>query len=540
MQVTNKIRLYFNAIITVLSITFLYSCKQNSEGKTTKEVYQTKPNIVLIMCDDMGFSDLGCYGGEIETPNIDALAKNGFIFSQFKNTGRCCPSRAALLTGRDQHEVNMGWMTAVDEHREGYRGEISGSVPTIAEVLKQNGYATYLSGKWHLSLNESFMNDNPKPNGSWPFERGFDKTYGGLSGGGGYYKVKALYSNEKLIDSFPSDYYYTNSITENAIDYIENHDTDTPYFLYLAHYAPHRPLEAPKHRVEKCMERYAVGYDILRKERFNLLKNKGLLASEVIFPIHEIEFDNKRPTWDDLSKSKQDDWILEMATYAAMVEIMDDGIGAVVKAIKDRGMYNNTIFLFLSDNGATREGGEISKLAADLSNTPYRGYKQYTYMGGTSSPLIISHPSKFQNEENIIINDIAHITDILPTCLDMVDVQYLKEFKGEILSEIDGVSLKPTLKGTHLKARNLYFEHQSSCAIISNNWKLVRESKNTPWELINLKTDPFELHDVSKNFPNKVLELESEWNTWAKNNNVLPLENKPWNTRINYYNSLPK
>ncbi len=199
-----------------------------------------QPNIVLIMCDDMGFSDLGCYGSEIHTPNIDSLAMNGIRFSQFKNTGRSCPSRAALLTGRYQHEVGMGWMTAVDEHSPGYRGQISSEYPTVAEVMKENGYHTYMAGKWHVTVDGAF----DAPNGSFPVQRGFERYYGCLSGGGSYYKPKPLYDNMTKVNELPDDYYYTTAISDSAVSFVRQHPSDEPMFLYVAHYAPHLPLHA--------------------------------------------------------------------------------------------------------------------------------------------------------------------------------------------------------------------------------------------------------------------------------------------------------
>ena len=239
---------------------------------------QAKPNIILIMCDDMGFSDLSCYGGEVHTPHIDFLAENGIRFSQFKNTGRSCPSRAALLTGRYQHEVGMGWMTAVDEHRPGYRGQISDRYPTIAEVFRENGYHTYMSGKWHVTVEGAFT----QPNGSYPVERGFEKYYGCLSGGGSYYTPKPVFSGLQRITEFPKDYYYTTAITDSAVSFIRQHPVDEPMFMYLAHYAPHLPLQAPKERVEACREKYKAGYDVLRKQRFERIRRNGLIDIEDI------------------------------------------------------------------------------------------------------------------------------------------------------------------------------------------------------------------------------------------------------------------
>lgn len=497
-----------------------------------------KPNIVVIMCDDMGFSDIGSYGGEINTPNIDALSDEGIRFSRFKNAGRCCPSRASLLTGRYQHAVGMGWMTAVDEHRPGYRGQISGEVPTIAEILKDNGYSTYLSGKWHVTVDANYNGKvNPSSNGSWPRDRGFDEAYGGLSGGGGYYKVKGLMRNEKHITEFPDDFYYTHEITKHAVQFINEHDTDNPLYLHLMHYAPHRPLQAPKERVDACRERYKVGYDVLRKERLQRLKEKGIISFESVLPIHQREYRNKRPSWDSLSKKKKEAWITEMATFAAMVEIVDDGVREVVNALKQKGIYDNTIILFLSDNGATNEGGEISQLAADLSNTPYRYYKQFTYNGGVSSPLIIKAP-KYKKYKGEIRDELCHIIDVLPTCLDLAGVSYPTKFKEKSISNPDGVTLVPVLRNKKLTRRDLFFEHQTSCAIVSDGYKLVRVHDSTPWELIDLRNDPFETTDISKKDPMKKLELEKKWNAWAKANKVIPMETLPWVKRIAHYKRL--
>ena len=212
-----------------------------------QEKPDSRPNIVLIMCDDMGFSDLGCYGSEIRTPNIDALASQGLRFSQFKNTARSCPSRASLLTGMYQHDADMGWMTAVDEHRPGYRGEIAADVPTVAEVLKTGGYSTYMSGKWHVTLDAHF----DKPNGSYPVQRGFDRYYGCLSGGGSYWTPTPVYNDLERVTEFPEGYYYTTAITDSASVFIRRHDTEKPMFMYVAYYAPHLPLQAPEDRIEK-------------------------------------------------------------------------------------------------------------------------------------------------------------------------------------------------------------------------------------------------------------------------------------------------
>lgn len=489
------------------------------------------PNIILILCDDMGFSDLGCYGSEVHTPNIDELAEKGIRFSQFKNTGRSCPSRASLLTGHYQHDVGMGWMTAVDEHRPGYRGEITKEIPTIAEVMRANGYSTYMSGKWHLTLDDAF----DAPNGSYPAQRGFDKYYGCLSGGGSYYTPTPVYHNLTRITEFPDDYYYTTAITDSAVSYIRQHPTDKPMFMYVAHYAPHLPLQAPAARVEKCKERYKVGYDVLRKQRFARLKEMGFIPESMELPVYQKEFGGKRPAWEALTQQQQERWITDMATYAAMIEIVDDGIGQLVETVKQKGMLDNTIFIFLSDNGATKEGGYLGQLMADLSNTPYREYKSRCFQGGTSTPFILTYgnPEKNKNKGGICRQP-AHIIDVLPTCMDITSAHYPKQFK----KNLPGISLLPAIAGKKTKSRELFFEHQASCAIISDHWKLVRAGRHDTWELINLSTDPFEMKDLSGQYPSLVRKLEGKWNKWAEQNHVFPFEDKSWKVRINYYRSL--
>lgn len=489
------------------------------------------PNIILILCDDMGFSDLGCYGGEVHTPNIDFLAERGIRFSQFKNTGRSCPSRAALLTGHYQHEAGMGWMTAVDEHRPGYRGQISANIPTIVEVLKENGYATYMSGKWHVTADGAF----DKPNGSYPVQRGFDKYYGCLSGGGSYYTPKPVYSGLTRITQFPDDYYYTTAISDSAVSFIKKHPAAIPMFMYVAHYAPHLPLHAPKERIEACRERYKVGYDVLREERFNRQKELGLVDKNRELPLYQREFGGKRPAWNELAPKQQEQWITDMATYAAMIEIMDDGIGRLIEAVKEKGMYENTVFLFMSDNGATNEGGYLGQLMADLSNTPYRSYKQWCFQGGTSAPLIVKCGNSVKvKDEGAINREPCHIIDLFPTCLDMASAKYPSSF-NERKVKLSGTSLLPALVSKKLRPRDLFFEHQTSCAIISDGWKLVRNNGKSPWELINLSEDPFEEKDLSEQYPEKVKTLEKKWNEWAAQQHVFPFEYRGWNERINYY-----
>ncbi len=511
-------------------------------GISTNATAADPPNIVLIMADDLGFSDLGCYGGEIDTPNLNALAANGLRYTEFRNTSRCCPSRASLMTGKFQHAVDMGWMTAVDEHRIGYRGQLSDDHPTVAELLNTGGYQTRMSGKWHLTVDTNFQGDPTEPpNGSWPTQRGFEEYYGGLSGGGGYYRPESLARNLQRIpkESLPDDYYYTHAITENAVQFVQRSDPDRPLFLYVAYYAPHRPLEAPAERVARCRARYQVGYDVLRAERFERQKKLGIFPADAAQGKPGQELPNDSPAWTELTDKQRSEWVTEMATYAAMVEIMDDGIGEIVAALKERGQFKNTLILFLSDNGATYEGGLISQLAADLSNSPYRNYKQFTHLGGVSSPLIIHWPAQISGDDaGVLLRDACHINDLLPTCLAAAELNYPPEFHGKAVSSPDGSSLLATFTGEAMPQRTFYWEHQSSRAIQQGGWRLVSLRESSPWELYNLANDPFEQDDLSKTEPDRVNELSTQWQEWAKSNKVLPLETLPWTKRINHYKSL--
>lgn len=498
-------------------------------GESAVRQQDSRPNIVLVMCDDMGFSDIGCYGGEVNTPNIDSLAMNGLRFSQFKNTARSCPSRASLLTGLYQHDAGMGWMTAVDEHRPGYRGEIDPDVPTVAEILRDSGYSTYMSGKWHVTLDADFG----RPDGSYPVQRGFERYYGCLSGGGSYWTPKPLYNDLEPVTDLPEGYYYTDAVTDSAAVFIRRHSTDSPMFLYVAYYAPHLPLQAPQDRIDRCRARYECGYDVLRERRFEKQKRLGFVPERDTLPVFGKEFGGHRPAWEELSAKDREQWINDMATYAAMIEIMDDGIGKIVQTLREKGMLENTVFMFLSDNGATLEGGWLGQLMADLSNTPYRSYKQWCYQGGTSTPFILTWGDPEKNPlKGRICRTPSHITDILPTCLDLASVTYPGNRKG---ISLPGRSLVPAISGKRPGRRDMFFEHQSSCALISGKWKIVRRDKTSPWELYDLEKDPFETADLSGTKRARAARMAAKWEDWAQRHHVLPLENLGWSERIRYY-----
>ena len=474
-----------------------------------------KPNIIVIMADDMGFSDIGCYGGEIKTPNIDQLARDGVRFTGFKNTSRCAPSRASLLTGRYQHSVGMGWMAASDERRPGYRGQLSPEAPTLAEILKAHGYRTGAVGKWHLTVVDESSNQKRL----FPLDRGFDFYYGTWWGAKSYFSPKFMMMNREHLqdENYLEGYYLTEDLSDYAIDFVESQlDTSSPFFLYLAHYAPHKPIQAPEARIRKCYNRYLVGFEKLQRERFARQQTLGVLPDNASLA-------EGMPPWNKISDEKQKEWARTMATYAAMIEIMDDGIGRLIKVLKDSRQYHNTLIFFLSDNGATPEG-KGSTTYAMLSNTPYRGYKAQTYEGGISSPLIITWPKETGKFAGSVRHGRYHIIDILPTCLEAAGVDFLFSFHGGKPEAPDGASLMDAIKGSAFMSRPLFWEHQGSRAVYQEDWKLVAEKMNKPWGLYNLTDDATEQNDLSKQHPERVDALKKLWQDWAQKNNVLPLQ----------------
>lgn len=481
-----------------------------------------KPNVIVIMADDLGYSDLGCYGGEIETPHIDRLAEEGLRFSGFKNTCRCAPSRASLLTGRYQHAVGVGRMTAKDYQRPGYRGQLSLDAPTLAEILKPKGYGTGIVGKWHLTVTDKKSPQKP----IFPLDRGFDFFHGTWWGAKDFFSPQFMMTNREHLpegkDAYPKDYYLTHDLSEQAIEFVsEQIDEEVPFFLYLAHYAPHKPIQAPADRVEKCLKRYQVGFEQLRKERFARQQTLGVLPEQA-------RLASGMPAWDKLSKAQQMKWAKTMATYAAMIEIMDDGIGELIDVLKEKGEYENTLILFMSDNGSTNEGkGEKgtggSRSFPMLSNTPYRGQKAQTWEGGTSSPLIVSWPDRLGSHAGAVRHGKCHIIDILPTCLEATEVAFPESFRGKIPAAPHGSSLLSAAGGEALPERPMFWEHGTRRAVYQDGWKLVADGRGAPWTLYNLKNDPTEQKQLNEEFPDRVDTLKALWQSWAEEYDVVPL-----------------
>lgn len=533
-------------ILSIFVIFMLLSCDTN---KSTHRAYE-KPNIILIMADDMGFSDLGFMGSGIETPSIDRLADNGIVFNQFYNTGRCCPTRASLLTGLYAHNTDLGWMTASDFGRPGYRGAISENCVTLGQVLKSSGYTNYVIGKWHVVYNANMAPDGDKHN--WPMQRGFDKYFGMLSGGGGYYKPNTLtYNNTRIIPD--DEFYLTKAFNDSTVSFLEQHfatKKEQPFFLYLAHYAPHRPLHALEEDIQKYKGKFSQGWDTFRQKILEKMKSIGLAESGWLLS----DRPDNIPAWETLSEDEKAMWEILMEVYAAQIDRMDQGIGRLIKTLEDNQQLDNTLILFLSDNGGNSVpqgkkfdaekvedvGGNTFNQSyrrnwANMSNTPFRKYKSNNHEGGISTPLIVHWPNKIK--EPSISAQQGHVIDIMPTLIEITGANYPIEEKGNSIKPFQGKSLLPAIYGETYERGAMFFEHQADRAVIEGKWKLVASKSKKPpykgkWELYDLSVDRAESNNLINENIEKAADLEAKWDNWAEKNNVLPLDGRGWNIRV--------
>lgn len=488
---------------------------------------QKKPNIVLIMADDMGYSDLGCYGSEINTPNLNQLAENGIRLTHFYNTGRCCPSRASLLTGLYSHQAGIGDMTR-DMGHPTYRGFLNDQCVTIPEVLKNAGYKSYISGKWHVGGDENH----------WPLRRGFDKFFGFPKGGGVYFYPlrpgRQTTYNDQPANVDENTFYSTDAINDYAVQFIKEHKSDNPFFLYIAHIAPHFPLQAHESDIKIYRGKYMEGFQVLRKRRFEKMKKIGILPEDAKLS----DSDKEVMQWNDLSDKEKNEYDHRMAVYAAQIECMDRGLGNVFNALRNSGKMDNTLIIFISDNGNTKEDpfvrlnsngkfGEpgcqhaVSRSWANVSNTPFRLYKHWVHEGGIASPCIMHYPAMIK--ESRIDDQVAHIIDLMPTCIDLSNAQYPDEYNGKKIKPLVGKSMVPIIEGKKRQPHNvLYWEHEGNKAIRKGKWKLVQSYLNDYWELYDIKSDRIEEHDLSHRYPDKVEELSELWNQWASENGIMP------------------
>ncbi|RMH61304.1 MAG: arylsulfatase [Bacteroidetes bacterium] len=491
-----------------------------------------RPNIVIILADDLGYSDIGAYGGEVRTPHLDALAQNGVRFTQFYNAARCCPTRASLLTGLYPHQAGMGGMVSSlgSEPEPGpYQGYLSDQSVTIAEVLKQAGYRTYMSGKWHVG---------EKPE-HWPRRRGFDRYFGLISGASSYYEIITDQPRvrQMALDDAPwtppaEGFYMTDAFTDYAVRFLDEHADEhagEPFFLYLAYTAPHWPLHALPEDIARYQGRYDIGWDSLRAERHARMQAMGLLdARHALSPRPP-----SVPAWADATDRA--DWARRMEVYAAMIDRMDQGIGRVIEALEARGLRENTLVLFLSDNGGCAEniegrnlhdpsvpiGARGSYVAyrepwANASNTPFRRYKQWTHEGGIATPLIAHWPAGLVDPGRIEPH-VGHVIDLMATALDLAGVPYPDSLDGRAIRPLQGRSLLPVLRATPAENHEvLYWEHLGNRAVRQGPWKLVWAREVGAWELYRLDEDPTELRDLAERYPEQVQALERLWLDWAE------------------------
>ena len=501
-----------------------------------------KPNVLLIVADDLGFSDLGCYGGEIATPNLDALAANGLRLTRFYNTGRCCPSRASLLTGQYPHRVGVGHKVE-DLGRPGYRGRISEDAVTIAEALRPAGYRSFISGKWHLGTPD-------------PTKNGFEEFYGTLISAQTFWDpahYRRMPKGRPKRKYAAGEFYGTDAVTDHALDFLElaRKTPNKPWFLYLAYHAPHFPLQARKEDIKKYAETYLAGWDEIRRRRLARMKELGIVPKDTPLTPRSRYWNygetktGVNPAWASLPEDRRRDLARRMAIYAAMIDRVDQNIGRILADLRKAGELESTLIVFLSDNGACAEwdpfgfdvkssshnvlhrGEQLDAMGgpghyhsagsgwANASNAPWRLYKHYNHEGGIRSPGIVHWPAG-NVRRGQIDDQPVHVIDLLPTIAEAGGAKY----EGKL--PMAGVSLISLFKQPTRMERTLFFEHEGNRAVLDGKWKLVA-LRDEPWELYDTRTDRVELNNLAQEKPDVVQRLNKLWDRWAEENQVTPL-----------------
>jgi arylsulfatase len=511
-----------------------------------------RPNIIVILSDDVGYSDLGCYGGEIATPNLDSLAAGGLRFTQFYNTARCCPTRASLLTGLYPHQAGVGYMTDRADYsakamiNEWYAGDLRPDTATIAEVLRGAGYGTYAVGKWHVAkhIEEGESQHN------WPLQRGFDRYYGVIPGASNYFTPAHLSRDNARVkfDADPEypvkDYFLTDAFSDHAVRFVTEHHQrrgDQPFFLYLAYTAAHWPMQARPADIARYRGRYDRGYTPVREARFARMREMGLI--DPAWPLS--------PQWGDWDKVPRRDWEARcMEVYAAQIDNMDQGIGRLLGALRTNGQFDNTLIVYLQDNGACAEnigrapGGAKGKgkgpapmpgpantwigygeAWANVSNTPFRLYKHWVHEGGISTPLIAHWPRGITRRGEWE-REPGHLIDIMATCVDVAGATYPTQRGDRKVPPMEGRSLVPAFAGRKLAREALFWEHEGNRALRVGDWKLVAKGAGGPWELYDLQRDRTEMNDLAAREPERVRDMVASWDRWAARTHAVPW---PWN-----------
>ncbi|NML36771.1 arylsulfatase [Chitinophaga sp. G-6-1-13] len=493
-----------------------------------------QPNIILIMVDDMGYSDIAPYGGEIQTPNLSRLAAEGLRLQEFYNNSICAPTRASLLTGQSNHKAGIGFFN-VNLGLPAYQGYLNRESLTLAEVLKQAGYSTLMSGKWHVGDDSIY----------WPNQRGFDRFFGFIGGASNYFDIGKyadkvppvpLVENNQRFNLEPG-HYLTDEIAGHAVKFLEEQShTSKPFFLYVAYNAPHWPLQALPEDIAKYKGRYAIGWDSLREERIARQKKLGLIK-----PDATIAPDPEVPEWESLTYDEKKLWEKKMEVYAAMIDRMDQGIGKILDKLKALKKDDNTLIVFISDNGAQggfiptgrkrqRSSGPIGSAGsydyqeqswAHVSNSPFRSYKASAYEGGISSPLIAWFPAKIKGGG--IARGTAHLIDLAPTFYEVAGAAYPTTYQNVTTNPLQGVSLAPLFFSLREidRAAPLFWERAGNRAVRKGKWKLISSYPSKQWELYDIDRDRGETTDLAAQQPEVVKELSAAYDVWAKNNNVV-------------------
>lgn len=541
-----------------------------------RSVAADKPNIVVILTDDMGFSDLGCYGGEIATPNLDALAAGGVRFTQFYNTARCCPTRASLLSGLYPHQAGVGHM--MDDKGDkfpGYRGDLNRNCVTLAEAVKPAGYRAYAVGKWHVT-----RHNGPKaPTHNWPLQRGFDRYYGTIHGAGSFFDPSTLTRDNTPVSPFadpdykPKTYYYTDAISDHAVKFVADHDRDhkdKPFLMYVAYTAAHWPMHALPEDIAKYKGKYADGYEAVRKARFAKAAKLGLIDPKQAMSPGAAD-------WNAVSDKAWE--AAGMEVYAAMVDRMDQGVGKIVAELKRTGRFDNTLILYMQDNGGcaevqgrtgnkvhpnierpakptlpvisddallppgsvppqTRDGFPVrmgpkvipgpadtyvayGRGWANVSNTPFREYKHWVHEGGISTPLI-AHWPRGVSAKGELRTQPGHLIDVMATCVELSGAKYPAKIGDHAITPLEGKSLVPAFANKPIAREAIFWEHEGNRAVRAGDWKLVAKGAAGKWELYDLTADRVEATDLAAKQPAKVKELVALWEAWATRAKVLP------------------
>lgn len=527
------------------------------------------PNVVVFLVDDLGFADFGCFGAEIETPNIDRLAAGGIRFSNYTTVPMCTPARAALLTGKNPHSVGCGWITHADPGYPGYGGEISPDAPTFAELMRDSGYSTMAIGKWHNTREHNACAAGDKS--SWPVQRGFDRFYGFIASETSFFHPDCLYEGSQAldIDTYPEDYFATDDWTDRAIRWTKEHlgaGPAKPFLLYLAFNAPHAPIQAKPRDIAKYKGRYDAGWDVMREQRWKRQIETGIIAEGTKLPPRNPGI----PAWNDLPAEKQVLFARHMEVYAALIDNLDQNVGRYLGFLEQAGALDNTLIILTSDNGASAGGGDNgtvngwnarlggadseSKLKelldsgrfggpetyatyprgwAQVCNTPFRYFKRTPVNGGIRVPFIAHWPATIK-ASGVIRQEWIHVTDVLPTLLAATGIQYPARFRGYRTRSLDGISfldslIDPTVPG---KRTRQHYELDGNRGYIQDGWKIVslqppgRKITLDNWMLFNLQDDPTEIEDVASRFPGKLAELLSSFDEEAFRNHVYPIDNR--------------